>query len=75
MNKKRRKKIRDVTSQLNECLSTLEWIKDDEDEARDSTPESLQGTQSYQNSEECSEVMEDAMSDIQDAVDKLENII
>lgn len=74
MNVKRRKKIKDVIKRLNDCKDDLESIKGDEDEARDNIPEPLQNGDTYCESEECSDKIEDAISDIKDVVESLENI-
>lgn len=75
MNNERRKRIREVITQLNGCSSSLESIRDDEDDSRDSTPENLQNGEVYCFSEECSGKLEDAISDIQGVVENLENIV
>lgn len=74
MNAKRRKKIKDVIKRLSDCKDDLESIKEDEDEARDNIPEPLQNGDAYCESEECSDKIGDAISDIKDVVDSLENI-
>ncbi len=75
MNKTRRKKIDDVKGKLNACISELEVIRDEEDQTRENIPENLQDGEAYCLSEECSDKIDDAISDIQGAVSNLENII
>lgn len=74
MNRERRKRIQQIITQLNTCSGDLSSVKDDEDYARDNTPENLQGGEAYCISEECSDKIDDALSDIQQAVSTLEEI-
>lgn len=74
MNKKRRTKISNVIKRLNDCKDDLESIKEDEDEARENIPEPFQDCDTYCESEECSDKIEDAISDLKDIVQSLENI-
>ena len=74
MNRQRRKHIQEIIDNLNTCTDALTSIKDDEDYARDNTPENLQGGEAYCISEECSDKIEGALSDIQQAVNTLEEI-
>lgn len=74
MNKDRRKRIQEIITQLNTCSDNLSSIKDEEDFTRDNIPENLQGGEAYCVSEECSDKIDDALSDIQQAVGTLEEI-
>ncbi len=74
MNNERRKRIKKVITTLSECSSELESIKDDEDDARESMPENLQNSDRYEESENCSDVIGDAISDLDDIVNGLEEI-
>ncbi len=74
MNRKRRAKIREVIAKINGCADDLDDIKFDEDYARDNTPENLQGSDAYCTSEDCSDKIEDAISDIRQAASTLEEI-
>lgn len=74
MNRERRTKIRKVTRQLEACADTLSSIKYEEDESRENVPENLQGGKAYCESEEISDKIDDALSDIQEAVNTLEEI-
>ena len=57
------------------CSSDLDKIKDEEDDARDNIPENLQSGETYETSEECSDVMSDALDNINDAIENLNGII
>ncbi len=74
MNDKRRKRIREVVARLESCSTDLESIKDEEDETRDNIPENLQNGDRYCESEECSDKIDDAISDIRSAIDGLGEI-
>ena len=74
MNKDRRKRIQEIITHLNTCSDNLSSIKDEEDFTRDNIPENLQGGEAYCVSEECSDKIDDALSDIQQAVGTLEEI-
>lgn len=74
MNQKRRKKIREVIVKLEACESDLTCIKDEEDDARDNMPESLQDSDRYIESEEYSDKIDESLSGIREAIDNLEEI-
>ncbi len=74
MNKQRRERIREVINQLESCADDLEAIKEEEDDARDRIPENLQDGDAYCASEECSDKIEDAISDIRAVVVNIEDI-
>lgn len=74
MNRERRRKIRSVVKRLGSCANDLSAIKDDEDEARENMPENLQGGEAYCTSEEMSDKIDDALSDMQEAIDTLADI-
>lgn len=75
MNKERRKKIKEISNKLMDLQADLQWIAEEEEEARDSMPESLEGSDRYTESEEASQAMEDADGAIQEAIDYLSDII
>lgn len=74
MNKERKKQIQKIIIQLNCCSGNLEDINFDESFARDNIPENLQEGESYRKSADCSDIIEDAISDIRSAVSSLEEI-
>lgn len=74
MNKNRRTRIKGIITRMNGLADELEDVKFDEDLARDNTPENLQGSDAYCDSEDCSDKIEDAISDIRQAVSTLEEI-
>lgn len=74
MNETRRKLIREAICELNSCVDDLTNVKDDEDESRENIPENLQGGDAYSLSEIASDKIDDAISDIQQAITTLEEI-
>lgn len=74
MNKQRKQRIKEVITQLETCADNLETVKSDEDEARENIPENLQDGEAYCTSEECSDKIEEAMSDIRAVIENLEDI-
>lgn len=65
MNKERRKKLHNVFSLLEDCLSVLEEVCDEEEEAFNNMPESFQCS-------ERGEHMEDIISEICDLIDSID---
>lgn len=74
MNKERRKRIREVIQDLSAVSSKLESIKDDEDDARAEIPENLQNSSNYEESERSSDIIGDAISELSEISDSLEEI-
>lgn len=68
MNKDRRKHINDIVEQLNVLLLEIEEVKDEEQEAYDNLPESMQGG-------EKGEKMSDAVNNLEYAFDGLAEVI
>lgn len=75
MNKARRKAVEAVQDKLMELQADLQWIAEEEENARDAMPESMEGTDRYAESEDASQAMEDADGAIQEAIDYLSDII
>jgi hypothetical protein len=71
MNKKRRKKIENVIEELASCASLLTDIKDEEDETRENIPDNLQANETFGNSEECSDILGDAITEIEGVIENL----
>ncbi len=74
MNNARRKRLQSVIGRLSECSEELESIKDDEDEARENVPENLQAGDAYAASESAGDAMADAISDIESAINHIEEL-
>ncbi len=74
MNKERKARIQEVITKINGCADDLSDIKFDEDYARDNIPENLQGGDAYCTSEDCSDKIEDAISDLRQVASDLGEI-
>lgn len=74
MNKERRQKIREAIAGISNISSALENVKDDEDASRENIPENLQEGEQYEISENCSEVLEDAICELNEISKSLEEI-
>lgn len=68
MNKNRRKQIDDILEQLNPLLLEIESVKDEEQEAYDNLPESMQNGDK-------GEKMSDAVNNLEYAFDSLTEVI
>ena len=68
MNKIRRKQLDEIISKIGEVRDELESIMNDEEEYRDNMPENLQGSERY-------EISDNACSEMQAALDSLEEAI
>lgn len=74
MNKKRRKAISVVSQKLSNIRDELGTIQDEETFARENIPENLQGSNAYESSEETSDYIENAINNIEAAIDGLNSI-
>lgn len=75
MNDKRRTKISEVKLVVSQALTTLENIKDDEEDALWNIPENLQTSDRYYEMEEHVNNLIEAIEKIEQGVDCLGNII
>ena len=73
MNKTRRKEIEKILEVLDSIRTDVESILDAEQEAFENIPESLEGTDRYEQAEEAVSNLDDALSSLEDAIDSLEN--
>lgn len=74
MNKKRRKAISVVSQKLSSIRDELGAIQDEETFSRENIPENLQSSEVYENSEETSDYIENAINNIEAAIDDLNSI-
>lgn len=73
MNNDRRKRILEVIDKLEQELEKLEFVREEEIEAHDNLPESLQESDRGEAMQEAIDAMEEAYEYIRDAVDRLED--
>lgn len=74
MNKLRRKQIAEAIDLIEQAMSILEQVKDDEQEAFDNMPESLQGSERGEAMEEYIYALESFLGEL-DIVDELQEIV
>lgn len=75
VNKQRKRLIIEKIEALRNISSGIEAVMNDEDEARENIPENLQNGEAYDTSEYCSDIMTEAISDIQQIIENLGNIV
>lgn len=75
------KRLEGATTEIEAIVSDLADVVSEEDDARDCMPENLQSSPRYEESEEASEALNDAISSlteiqdqVQSAIEALENI-
>ena len=71
MNKIRRTQLKKIAEELENSIGKLERIKEQEDDARENMPENLEYSDAYENSEQCSDTIEDVISSIQEAINNI----
>ena len=74
MNKARRSRVRAVVSTLTPLIDEIEDIRSEEEDVLENTPENLQGSYRYEETEECVDALSEAASNLQSVVESLENI-
>ena len=73
MNKARRKKIADLRTALESLKENLDLIRDEEQEAFDAMPESIQGSEKGTDMEEGLEALNDSFDELESVIDRLES--
>ncbi len=74
MNKAQRKELTKVISALELLKSTIEEIKDQEQEKADNTPENLQGGERYEKLTEGIDALENSGTDLENVINDLEGL-
>lgn len=74
MNKARRKRISKILEQLEGLSMEIEEVMNEEQEAYDNLPESIQDSERGENMEEYISSLDDAMNYVSDAILSLEEI-
>lgn len=75
MNKIRRKQLEQISAKLDEARCMLEEVMNDEQDAFDSMPESLQGSERGEQMDEYIYNMQEGVDNLEDLVSTLEEII
>lgn len=73
MNNARRKRICKIADALNELKSQIDELHDEEQEAFENIPESLQGTERYEIAENAVDMLESASLRVENAITFLED--
>lgn len=73
MNNARRKEIQKITQQLEELKSSIESLQEEEQDAYDNLPESIQDGARGEKMQEAINNLEYAVDNIQDCIDNLES--
>ena len=73
MNARRRKQLEGIIDRLTDLRADLEQIMDEEIEARDNVPESLQDSERYYAMDEACNNMDSALNSIDEAIDYAES--
>lgn len=74
MNRQRRKELARIYNVLQDCVSDLECVRDEEQEAFDNLPESLQYSEKGELMEECVDNIESVITDLENVCSDLEEI-
>lgn len=75
MNKERRTQIKQLTNELENIKTKLKYISRKEEGILDNTPENLQGTDRYSESENAIDVLDDVVDDLESAIESLNEIV
>lgn len=75
MNANRRKRLQTIIRQADILLEQLQAIQDEEQDAVDNMPESLQYTDRYLDMEQAAEALGDAANTMSELIDSLEGIL
>lgn len=71
MNRKRRKQLEAALGQAEELKETIECLRDDEQEAHDNLPESIQYGERGEAMQEIVDSLDYAVSNLEDAIDNI----
>ena len=74
MNKVRRTQIQRVSDSISNIIAEIETIRDEEDEARESMPENLVGSERYETREVASDTLQDTIDLLEESVERLSEI-
>lgn len=75
MNAQRRKEIAKAIALIEDAIAILDSVAEEEREAYDNLPESLQYSERGERMEECAEAIEYVSSELTDQIDSLNNAI
>lgn len=74
MNQARRKRLNTIISQLEDLQTQIEEVTEEEREAFDNMPESIQGSEKGEQMEEFIQSLEDASADVDSVIEKIQEV-
>lgn len=75
MNRERRKRLEEITAQLQEIHNSLEEISEEEQDALDNMPESIQNSERGEYAQAKIDTIGDAMTDLESSIDNLTEVL
>lgn len=75
MNRERRERLEEITEQLQELHSQLEEISEEEQNALDNMPESIQNSERDEYAQAKIDTIGDAMIDLKNSIDNLTEVL
>lgn len=75
MNNRRREKLKRAISKLGQSAEEISNIIDEEQDCLDNIPENLQASDRYENMEMVIDLLEDSVSSVESALEKIEEAI
>lgn len=75
MNRDRRKELKKTITHLDDVITEIDFLYDEESEALDNYPENLQGSDKYDALNESCEILSDAINDLNEVKDLLEELL
>ena len=75
MNNRRREKLKRAISKLGQSAEEISNIIDEEQDCLDNIPENLQASNRYENMEMVIDLLEDSVSSVESALEKIEEAI
>ena len=75
MNKARRKRLQEILNQIEVLQMDVDTVRDEEQDAYDNLPESIQYSERGEQMQEYADQIEEAYQSLQEAIDTLTDII
>ena len=75
MNRIRRKALQEISDRIEEIMSALETLKEEEEEYRDNMPENFYGSERYEKADAACDCLGAAYDSLQEAMDSISEAI
>ena len=72
MNKARRTTLMKIQDIINTAMESLELLLEEEEEARDNIPESLQSSERYERADAACDAIQSAIDSLEEAIESIE---